>query len=486
MTQYPSTFGMTRNFHTWCRCFFAQRKNVYASHCDGKLRSPVRSRAWRFRAFFLAPASPVRSTDDAGARTIFCAALPHKLMHAEGGEHGHQTLSSRFAIPIFFSLITYIQYVCNQKGKRKGIPEMTNMIETAGLKKSFVVPRTKRKVEAVRGIGLQVAEGEIFGFLGPNGAGKTTTLRMLTTLLPPDEGQATIAGHDLLREPTRVRERIGYVSQSGGTDGAATGRENLALQAQLYGMNRQSALKRTAEIIAKLEMTEFADRLARTYSGGQRRRLDLGLGIVHRPKVLFLDEPSSGLDPQSRARLWEEVNRLRLDGTTVFLTTHYLDEADTLCDRLAIIDGGKIITEGTPEQLKQQITGDVITFTWKLQAERPGKPVPTLSAALPHPGQDFPMDTKPPGDDLHRDEPAAYTQAQEILHTQPFVRAIKAGDEMLQVYVDNGEEALVPLLHLLEGAGMEIRTTALARPTLDDVFLRLTGRSLREQTSGRM
>ncbi|HEU5226305.1 MAG TPA: ATP-binding cassette domain-containing protein, partial [Ktedonobacteraceae bacterium] len=173
-----------------------------------------------------------------------------------------------------------------------------NMVEATGLRKSFSVPRTRKKVVAVDGINLQVEKGEICGFLGPNGAGKTTTLRMLATLLPPDEGQAIVAGHDLLREPKQVRQHIGYVSQIGGVNQGATGRENLTLQAQLYGLSGDTARKRTAELISDLEMATFADRMSRTYSGGQRRRLDLALGLVHQPALLLLDEPTLGLDPQ--------------------------------------------------------------------------------------------------------------------------------------------------------------------------------------------
>lgn len=196
------------------------------------------------------------------------------------------------------------------------------MIEARGLEKRF---RSRRGVvEAVRGVDLAVGEGEIFGFLGPNGAGKTTTLRILATLLAPDGGEAEVAGCDLLGEPARVRERIGYVGQAGGADIAATGRENLVLQARLYGSDLARARERAAWLIGALDLGPFADRPAKTYSGGQRRRLDLGLGLAHEPSVLFLDEPTTGLDPQSRARLWGEVRRLREAGTTVFLTTHYM------------------------------------------------------------------------------------------------------------------------------------------------------------------
>ena len=321
-----------------------------------------------------------------------------------------------------------------------------NIIETQDLRKRFKTRQGKGKpqvVEAVRGINMVVKQGEIFGFLGPNGAGKTTTLRMLSTLLVPDGGAATVAGHDLLREPGKVRERIGYVSQAGGTDPHLTARENLVLQARLYGMEKAAAQKRAAELISALDLESFADRQAKTYSGGQKRRLDMALGMAHRPALLFLDEPTTGLDPQSRARMWDEVSKLRAQGTTVFLTTHYLDEADALCDRLAIIDNGQIVAEGTPDALKHQIAGDVVTLGLE-----------THNGAVKH--------------------------AQELLHRQPFVREVHPGDGQLQLYVERGEEALPSILRLLDGAGLPIQTIALSRPSLDDVFLRKTGRSLRE------
>src|SRR4249919_984680 len=216
--------------------------------------------------------------------------------------------------------------------------EMTNMIETHDLRRTFTTRGKGADVEAVRGVDLVVEDGAIFGFLGPNGAGKTTTLRMLATLLAPTSGTATVAGADLARDPGGVRQRIGYVPQGGSTDPAETGRGELILQGRLYGMDAASAKRRAAEVLEGLGLVDAADRYVQTYSGGMRRRLDVGLGIVHRPAVLFLDEPTTGLDPQARAGMWDEIGALRDGGTTVFLTTHYLEEADALADRLAIID----------------------------------------------------------------------------------------------------------------------------------------------------
>jgi ABC-2 type transport system ATP-binding protein len=325
-----------------------------------------------------------------------------------------------------------------------------NIIETHNLRKTFRARQAKgnqpKIIEAVRGINLQVHQSEIFAFLGPNGAGKTTTLRMLATLIPPTDGQARVAGYDLLQEPTRVRERIGYVSQAGGTDAHSTGRENLILQARLYGISRRDADQRIETLLETLELESFADRPARSYSGGQRRRLDLALGMVHRPSLLFLDEPTTGLDPQSRARLWEEVRKLRTAGTTIFMTTHYLEEADVLADRLAIIDDGRIVAEGTPDALKRQIAGDVVTLGLNAQN-----------------GQ--------------------FEHAQQLLRQQSFVRELHPSDEQLQLYVERGEENLPAILRLLDGDGLRVQTVALARPTLDDVFLRQTGRSLRDASS---
>jgi ABC-2 type transport system ATP-binding protein len=310
-----------------------------------------------------------------------------------------------------------------------------------GLTKAF--GRGPQRVEAVRAIDLTVPRGEIFGFLGPNGAGKTTTLRLLTTLLMIDGGQALVAGIDVARRPKEARRRIGYVGQLGGADQQATGRENLVLQARLCGMSANAARRRSGELIEQLELREFADRFARTYSGGQRRRLEVALGIVHRPEVLFLDEPTTGLDPQNRANLWDEVRALRSAGTTVFLTTHYLEEADNLADRIAIIDHGRIAAEGTPADLKRGLGGASLVIDTSLD-----------DGAL---------------DALCR-EVAGYSA----------VTAARVQGRSLHIEVTDGATALQSVAGVIVSRGVPLQTLALSAPSLDDVFLHLTGRSLRD------
>jgi ABC-2 type transport system ATP-binding protein len=319
----------------------------------------------------------------------------------------------------------------------------TTMIATRDLARTF---KTRGGVvEAVRGVDLRVGAGEIFGFLGPNGAGKTTTLRMLATLIEPSAGEASVAGVDLRTEPDEVRRRIGYVPQGGSTDPAETGRGELVIQGQLYRLSASAAKARAAEVLAALDLEAAADRPIATYSGGMKRRLDVGLGIVHRPQVLFLDEPTTGLDPQARARMWDEIRNLRELGTTVFLTTHYLEEADALCDRLAIIDHGKIVAEGTSDQLKQAVSGDVVT----IGVDGSGARVLAIVEAL------------------------------------PFVREASHDAEtgLVRLYVDRGELAVPHLLRTLDAAGFAPSSIALNKPSLDDVFLRQTGRSLREEAA---
>ena len=317
---------------------------------------------------------------------------------------------------------------------------MTLMIETQDLRRTFKV-RKGEDVEAVRGVDLRVGAGTIFGFLGPNGAGKTTTLRMLATLLPPTSGTAIVAGADLARDPGEVRRRIGYVPQGGSTDPAETGRGELVIQGRLYGMDGPAAKRRAQEVLEALDLVAAADRPTQTYSGGMKRRLDVGLGIVHWPAVLFLDEPTTGLDPQARARMWDEIRALREGGTTVFLTTHYLEEADALADQLAIIDHGRIVAEGTADELKRQVAGDVITLG--------------VEGAVEH--------------------------VLDAVRSQPFVRDASGEDGVVRLYVDQGDAAVPHLIRILDGAGLQPQTLTLARPSLDDVFLRQTGRSLRDE-----
>ena len=318
------------------------------------------------------------------------------------------------------------------------------ILQTNNLSKTFLSGKGKKKkeVEAVKSVDLEVKEGEIFGFLGPNGAGKSTTLNILTTLLPPSSGKAVVTGFDLLKHPQKVRKQIGYVSQAGGADTFSNAAENLMLQARLYGIGKMESQKIAAELIERFQMGEFAAREAKTYSGGQKRRLELALGIVHRPKLVFLDEPTTGLDPQSRAYFWEEIKRLKQEGMTVFLTTHYLEEADNLCDRVAIIDHGTIVATDTPQQLKRETGGESITLDFK-EAE---------SCQL--------MENK--------------------FKTMPFVKKVYRQENKLFLFVENGESLIAEVLRILDKESISIQSIGLSRPSLDDVFLQKTGRSLRE------
>jgi ABC-2 type transport system ATP-binding protein len=322
------------------------------------------------------------------------------------------------------------------------------IIEAKGLARDFT--SRKRTVHAVRGVDLTVEEGEVVGFLGPNGAGKTTTLRMLTTLLRPTAGTATVAGADLLRDPKGVRRRIGFVPQAigqtmGGTSDNALVIEELMDQGAAYRIGREETARRAASLVELLELGGLDQRFVKTLSGGQRRRLEIALGLVHQPPLVFLDEPTTGLDPQSRSNMWEHIRRLRADlGTTVFLTTHYLDEADALCDRLFVIDNGVIVAVGTPDELKRRVSGDVVTLS------------------------------------VNGDKEAAH----KLLADSPVTREITLADGALRLTVDHGEAALPVLLRTLDGAGITMSAISLARPTLDDVFLTLTGRSLRDDSPG--
>jgi ABC-2 type transport system ATP-binding protein len=315
------------------------------------------------------------------------------------------------------------------------------VITARGLARTFST-RTG-PVEAVRGIDLDVDAGEIVGFLGPNGAGKTTTLRMLTTLLRPSAGEATVAGCDLLADPVGVRRKIGYVAQGGASLPQARAGEEAVDQARLYGISRAEAEARGHALFEQLDLDGLWDRSCGSLSGGQKRRLDIALGLVHAPDLIFLDEPTTGLDPQSRANLWEHVRQLRAGGGTVFLTTHYLDEADALCDRIMVIDHGLIVAAGTPLELKRQVSGDALALTLK-DIARAGDAA-ALAATLPG-----------------ADEPTV-------------------DGTLVAVHVPDGSSTLPRLLRDLDAKGIELAGVEVRRPTLDDVFLTLTGRSLRDE-----
>ncbi|MNO90136.1 Daunorubicin/doxorubicin resistance ATP-binding protein DrrA [compost metagenome] len=315
-----------------------------------------------------------------------------------------------------------------------------NAIEIKDLKKSFYGKQNQKTVEAVRGISLSVKSGEIFGFLGPNGAGKTTSLRMLTTLLPIEAGEAKISQYDVKRKPNEVRKHIGYVGQLGGADAEATGRENLILSGRLYGMTKKAVQEQSEILIDLMDLRDIIDRLTKTYSGGQRRRLEIALGILHKPDVLFLDEPTTGLDPQNRANLWEHIRKLKSAGMTVFLTTHYLEEADELCDRLCIMDKGIIVAEGTPQTLKREISGDVVSIKPKNDQ----------------------------GDIAHM-----FDGEEDVLDIR-----IESGKTSL--YVRDGAIAMPKIFNILKAKGVELDSVSLAQPSLDDVFLKQTGKSLRD------
>ncbi len=304
--------------------------------------------------------------------------------------------------------------------------------------------------EAVKGVSFRVARGEFFGFLGPNGAGKSTTIKILITLLERTGGKAQVFGLDVDRDADAVRRRIGYSAQEIGLDDDLTGRENLMLQGRLYHLPTPLLKQRVTELLALLDLTNDADRAAGAYSGGMRKRLDLATGLIHRPELLILDEPTTGLDPQNRAGLWKHLERLNKDeGLTIFLTTHYMEEADRLCDRLAIIDHGKIIAEGSPERLKGQLGGDVVSLT-------------------------FPEDGEPAEKRRER--------VTGLLRGLPFVREVNPVDDGgVNVIVQDGGAAVPELLRALGEAGLRVARLSLTSPTLDDVFLKHTGHSIRQE-----
>ena len=313
------------------------------------------------------------------------------------------------------------------------------MISAQGLTKTF---RAKgQDVAAVRAVDLEVAGGELVAFLGPNGAGKSTTLRMLTTLLPPTSGDATVAGCDIRHDPAGVRRRIGYVGQGSSGGHTQRVRDELHAQGAFYGMGRRETRVRAAELIESLELGQVANRQVQSLSGGQKRRLDIALGLIHRPELLFLDEPSTGLDPHSRANLWDHIVDLRrATGTTIFLTTHYLDEADQLAERVMVMDHGAVIADDTAWALKESLGGDRVTLTFD-----------------------------------------SVTDAAAAAHIGGQVDAADA--RVVTVTAPGGDRALPGYIRSLSEAGLDVVAATHRQPTLDDVFLALTGRSLREEAA---
>jgi ABC-2 type transport system ATP-binding protein len=315
----------------------------------------------------------------------------------------------------------------------------TAAVVASGLEKTY-----PGDVKALDGVSLTVAPGEVFALLGPNGAGKSTTVKVLTTLSRPDKGSATVAGFDILRQAAAVRRSIGVVGQRSAVDATATGRENLTLQARVFGLRGAALRDRVNAILTQLGLREAADRIAGTWSGGMQRKLDVGMGLVHQPRVLFLDEPTTGLDPEARATLWTEVERLsRHDGLAILLTTHYLDEADRLAGRVAIVDHGRIVAEGTPEALKADFQGDAIHVELRS------------------------------GTDVD--------QAAGLLGRVTGIGRPAIEGSRLSARADHAATAMPAVLSALEGAGIGVAAVTVARPSLDDVYFRHTGRSFRPE-----
>jgi ABC-2 type transport system ATP-binding protein len=312
-----------------------------------------------------------------------------------------------------------------------------------GLVKTYAVRGKKDRIRALDGLDIEVPRGIVFGLLGPNGAGKSTAVKILTSLARPDSGSASVEGIDVLRSPGPLRQVIGVVAQRSGADPTATGRENLLLQGRLYGLRGAAVRARADELLGHFGLADAADRLVRTYSGGMQRRLDVALGLIHRPAVLFLDEPTTGLDPESRAAMWQEISRLAGgEGMTVVLTTHYLEEADRLAGFLAIVDHGQVVASGTPDGLKGSLRGDVV------------------QASLPS-GADASM-------------------VRSVLAGLPEVRDVLVAGRNVSLRSDNGAAAVPVVLGALSRAGAPAESVTVARPSLDEVYLRLTGRHYSE------
>jgi ABC-2 type transport system ATP-binding protein len=324
-------------------------------------------------------------------------------------------------------------------------PDIVTVVDTVSPASAAIEVRNLVKtypggVKALDGLGFSVEPGTVFGLLGPNGAGKSTTVKILTTLSRPDSGEAKVAGFDVLREPDRVRRAIGVVAQKSGLDIQATGRENLILQGQVHGMRGRDLKERAQELLDRAGLADTADRLVRTYSGGMQRKLDIAIGLVHRPRVLFLDEPTTGLDPEARADLWAEITRLaQEEGLTILLTTHYLEEADRLAHQIAIVDRGRIVVTGSPDELKGQLRGDAIHVE--------------LATA------------------------GADGRIRFALERLPDVAEVMIEDRTLHARVDRGATAVPAVLAALEAEGVAVASVTVARPSLDDVYLRYAGRA---------
>ncbi len=311
-------------------------------------------------------------------------------------------------------------------------------LDARDLVKTYPAGHGKDPVRALDGLTISIASGSVFGLLGPNGAGKSTAVKILTTLSRADSGTATVAGIDVRLAPDRVRRAIGLVSQKASSDPMATGRENLVLAARIQGLLRLAARARADELLDRFGLNDAADRLVRTYSGGMARKLDVAIGLIHRPQVLFLDEPTTGLDPQARAEMWAEIARLAGDEqVTVLLTTHYLDEADRLADRLAIVDHGRVVVEGTPEQLKSELHGDTVQ--------------------------------------IELDGPDATGAALRLLDRLPGLDGVVADGSVLRARAELGARAVPAVLTALDDAGIAVASVTVARPSLDDVYLRYAG-----------
>ncbi len=313
-------------------------------------------------------------------------------------------------------------------------------LDAVELVKTYPAGRGAPPVHALDGLTVSVRAGTVFALLGPNGAGKSTTVKILTTLSRADSGAATVAGHDVVRSPVAVRRAIGLVSQRPSGDPMATGRENLVLAGRIQGMSGADARARAAALLDRFGLADAADRLTKTYSGGMARKLDVAIGLIHRPQVLFLDEPTTGLDPQARTELWTEIERLAADEqTTVLLTTHYLDEADRLAGRLAIVDHGRIVVEGTPDELKSELRGDAV------QVE--------LASA------------------------EAVLVAQRALAGVAGVREVTVDGATIRARTDSAARAVPAVLAALDDARVPVASVTVSRPSLDDVYLRYAGRA---------